>query len=136
MNNDLYNAQKQANSLSMSHLDNKLTNKNVEIMKKARKYSMQKALEILENTYGWDISISWGTFTEEDTVDESQHRIRISAESDIRDRNGMPLFDRWTNDHDNYNFGVIKHLDRWAERRGMWFEWQNAGELVLYRNHG
>ena len=32
MKNDLYNAPKQANSLSMSHLTNKITNKNVEIM--------------------------------------------------------------------------------------------------------
>jgi hypothetical protein len=37
MKNDLYNAPKQANSLSMSHLTNKITNKNVEIMNKATK---------------------------------------------------------------------------------------------------
>ena len=52
---------------------------------------------------------------------------------DVTDRNGMPIFDYYA-ESSKYDFGVIYHLNNWADRNGWMFEWYDAGTIMMYPN--
>ena len=62
----------------------------------------------------------------------SKGGIWLSAEDGITDRNGRLLFNYWTEDSRNYQLGVVNHLERFANRNGWYFEWNDAGTIMLW----
>jgi len=86
-----------------------------------------KMLSILGSTYP---SL---TIHEDMWVDGPDMAIVMSAEDGTTDRNGIPLFDYWelASSEEVYTFGVVNHLNRWAERAGWYFEWINPGTMCL-----
>ena len=50
---------------------------------------------------------------------------------DVTDRKGMPIFNYYA-ETSSYHFGVIYHLDRWANRNGWMFEWYDPGTITMY----
>ena len=56
------------------------------------------------------------------------------SESGLVDRNGTPLFDYYQQDGDSklYNMGIVAHLERWAQRNGWYFEWYDAGTVMMF----
>lgn len=86
-------------------------------------------MQILESTYGADLVC--GT-TEEFNGDEGG--IWLCGEGGQLDRNNMRIFHYYNDDFEgaHYTFGVRNHLHRWAERAGWFFEWYDAGTIMLY----
>jgi hypothetical protein len=63
----------------------------------------------------------------------SEGGIWLSAEDGITDRNGSLLFDYWAGDEGGKRqLGVIAHLERFANRNGWFFEWNDAGTIMLW----
>lgn len=93
-----------------------------------RKRSRAKMIEILENTYP-NLFVS---ITEE--FDGAEGGIWISGEDGTTDKNGRELFNYWTEDHENYTFGVVNHLNRWANRAGWMFSWNDAGTIMMWED--
>ena len=62
----------------------------------------------------------------------SEGGIWLSAEDGICDRNGRLLFNYWTSDFKNYELGVVSHLERFVQRNGWFFEWNDAGTIMLW----
>ena len=62
--------------------------------------------------------------------------IWIAADDGIKDRKGMPLFDYYDGvsyTSGKYEFGVIYHLHRWAERNGWFFEWYDCATMMMWK---
>lgn len=95
--------------------------------RETRTRSREKMMEILSNTY----PDQWIHLSEE--FDGSEGGIWIDAECGATDRNGYLLFNYYSQDHDERDFGVIKHLDRWANRAGWFFEWNDPGTIFLWK---
>ena len=62
----------------------------------------------------------------------SEGGIWLSGEDGTTDRNGNVLFNYWSEDHTNRTFGVINHLNNFVERNGWFFEWNDAGTIMLW----
>jgi len=87
-----------------------------------RRLSHERVIARLEKSYkGFEKSV----------VESSPEGITFSAENGLTDRNGNEIFDYWTTSG-LYEIGVIAHLNRWAQRNGWWFEWQDAGTMCLH----
>jgi hypothetical protein len=68
------------------------------------------------------------------TTDEfngGQGGIWLCGEGGDEDRNGMPIFDYWASGN-SYVIGVIDHLNRWANRNGWYFEWNDPGTIMMW----
>jgi hypothetical protein len=88
---------------------------------KSRHYMMQR----LEKSYpGMFISMT-------EDFNGSEGGIWLSGEDGIEDRNGNQIFNYYA-ESENYTFGVINHLDRWAERNGWYFEWNDPGTIMMW----
>lgn len=59
--------------------------------------------------------------------------IWISAESSYAD-DGSPLFDYYHENFELYDIGVEKALAEAVNRKGWYFEWYDAGTMMLYKD--
>lgn len=60
--------------------------------------------------------------------------IWLSAENGETAKDGRRLFNYWTEDYSYYNHGVHIEIERWAEKHGWWFEWNDPGTIMLWPN--
>jgi len=59
------------------------------------------------------------------------------SEDGLVDRDATPLFDYYADysSYDSkYDIGIVYHLARWAERNGWYFEWYDAGTIMMFEN--
>jgi hypothetical protein len=92
---------------------------------KTREYMM----EHLEVTWG----MSFVNTTE--NFNGGKGGIWLSAENGEEDPiNGDRLFDYWSENYNRYEHGVLNHLANWARECGWWFEWNDAGTIMLWPN--
>lgn len=64
----------------------------------------------------------------------SEGGIWLSGENGETAKDGRRLFDYYSEDHNNYNLGVHIEIERWAEKHGWWFEWNDPGTIMLWPN--
>lgn len=50
---------------------------------------------------------------------------------EVVDRKDNRIFDYYS-DSSSYDIGVIYHLNRWANRNGWWFEWNDPGTIMMW----
>ena len=50
---------------------------------------------------------------------------------DVVDRKGNRIFHYYA-ESNSYDFGVIYHLNKWANRNGWWFEWNDSGTIMMW----
>lgn len=66
-----------------------------------------------------------------EAFDGSEGGIWMSGEDGVVDKKGDLIFDYYA-ESSKYEFGVIYHLNNWAERNGWMFEWYDAGTIMMY----
>tara|TARA_R110002153_G_scaffold49128_2_gene138592 strand:+ start:677 stop:955 length:279 start_codon:yes stop_codon:yes gene_type:complete len=73
------------------------------------------------------------TGTTED-FDGSEGGIWINAENGSCDDNGLPYFEYYSDAmmDDSYTMGVLTTLNEFAEKNGWYFEWYDAGTIMMY----
>lgn len=56
------------------------------------------------------------------------------TEKGLVDRKGTPLFEYYEQDGTStlYTMGIVKHLESWAQRNGWYFEWYDAGTIMMF----
>ena len=91
--------------------------------------SRERMIQILEKTYP-NLFVSTT-----ERFDGSEGGIWLSGESGVTDKEGLELFDYYAEDYkeEYYIFGVRKHLHFWAYRAGWFFEWHDAGTMMLWK---
>lgn len=93
-------------------------------MAKSRNFMMNK----LETQWGLDF-----VSTTEDFYGTATCKgIWLSGENGDCHKDGMELFNYWNEDHKNYTFGVYNKIGEWAEKNGWYFEWNDAGTIMLW----
>ena len=60
--------------------------------------------------------------------------IWLSGENGDTYKDGRELFDYWTENYEAYTFGVHNKIGDWAKKHGWWFEWNDAGTIMLWPN--
>jgi hypothetical protein len=88
--------------------------------------SRETMMELLESK--WKL----GFVNETENFNGSKGGIWLSGESGETYKDGRELFDYWNEDHDRYTFGVHNKIGNWAEENGWWFEWNDAGTIMLW----
>jgi hypothetical protein len=91
-----------------------------------RKKSREKIMSILQDKYP-----SLHVSTTED-FGISKGGVWLCGECGDVDRNGDELFNYYAENYNKYTFGVINHLNNWAQRNGWWFEWYDAGTIMMW----
>ena len=56
-----------------------------------------------------------------------------STEDHEEDSDGITLFDYYAVSHDIYEFGVVKHLSEFVQKHGWFFEWNDAGTIMIWK---
>ena len=71
--------------------------------------------------------------------DGTEGGIWLSGESGVEDRNGMVLFNYYSQDthqdrnRPSYIFGVRYHLHNFLERNGWYAEWNDPGTIMFWQ---
>tara|TARA_R110000851_G_scaffold28466_1_gene79307 strand:+ start:2444 stop:2728 length:285 start_codon:yes stop_codon:yes gene_type:complete len=58
--------------------------------------------------------------------------IWLSGESGVLDKKGKRIFSYY-NDNSSYENGVIRHLNKMVEKQGWYFEWYDAGTIMIFK---
>ena len=66
--------------------------------------------------------------------DGSEGGIWTSGEESPEDRQGLELFDYYSENHDLYDLGVRIHFNNFLDRQGWYAEWHDAGTIMLWVN--
>ena len=56
----------------------------------------------------------------------------LSAENGEESKEGWPLFNYWSENYTNYEFGVHNEFREFVEAMGWFCEWHDAGTLMLW----
>jgi hypothetical protein len=67
-------------------------------------------------------------------VSESDDSFAISTEHDVMASNGYDLFNYWTENYTDFEFGVHNELISLLEDNGWYPEWVNPGVLGIHKN--
>ena len=92
-------------------------NKNQLIKKLQKKYPQ---MTILEDGNGW--------------IAESKDSFVIGAEDSITASSGYDLLNYWTENYENYDFGVHNELVDLLNSNGWYPQWVNPGVLAIYKD--
>jgi hypothetical protein len=95
-------------------------------MKKGRSYTRQQMINALQKAY----PTQFISTTEEFSGTEGG--IWLSGEDGTVDRKGVKIFNYY-NMSDQYELGVVAHLDQYVECHGWYFEWYDAGTIMLWK---
>lgn len=91
------------------------------------KATREKMMEILMTKYKFS-----HVRTSEDFYGEEEGKgIWMSAENGEQFY-GKYIFDYWTNDHKNYDIGVLKKFAIQIEKLGWYCEWYDCGTMMIY----
>ena len=60
--------------------------------------------------------------------------IWMSGENGETNGDGFELFDYYNENYDQYEFGVHHSIKEWAESRGWYFEWNDPGTIMLWKD--
>ena len=92
----------------------------------ARVYNREQMIKAINRAYP-----NQHIKTSEEFNSSYQGGIWMSAENGTIDRKGNQIFSYYS-DSESYEFGVVKHLNSYVERHGWYFEWYDAGTIMLY----
>lgn len=93
-----------------------------------RPYNQQQMMDALQKAYPEQHIKKASDFSEKY---KGSTGIWMSAEDGTEDRKGNQIFDYY-DDSDSRTFGVINHLNAFVERHGWYFEWYDAGTMMLW----
>ena len=74
----------------------------------------------------WLESIGIEVVGTSERFNDSEDGIWINGENDDY------RLDYWTENYNDYTFGIENELNEEVEKRGWWFEWYDAGTLMCY----
>lgn len=94
------------------------------------KATREKMMEILKTKYKFShVRTSEEFFTDKD----NNKGIWIGVDKENEERfYGKYIFDYWTNDHKNYDIGVLKKFAIQIEKLGWYCEWYDCGTMMIY----
>ena len=57
----------------------------------------------------------------------------LSGEDSAEMKDGLDMFDYYTENYNRYELGVHNIIYKWLEKKGWYAEWYDAGTIMLYK---
>ena len=57
----------------------------------------------------------------------------LSGEDSAKMKDGLDMFDYYTENYNRYELGVHNIICKWLEKKGWYAEWYDAGTIMLYK---